>query len=133
MAQRLLAISAISGFLAVALGAFGAHGLKTRISAELLAVYQTSVQYQFYHSLALVLIAILLLLPAISPASQKWLRRSAILMIVGLVLFNGSLYGYVFSGVKVLGMITPLGGVSWLLAWACLLMAALTLVERQKS
>lgn len=124
-----LAIAAVMGFSAVALGAFGAHGLKKMLSAELLAVYKTAVQYQFYHGLALLMLAVLLIAASLSEASQKWLRRSALLMVIGTLLFSGSLYAYVFSGIKVLAMITPIGGVTWLVAWAFLLVAALKIKE----
>lgn len=120
LAGLVIKIAAVSGFLAVALGAFGAHGLKSRLSIEMMAVYQTAVQYQFVHTLALLAVALLM---------QQWgqtrlLAVSAWAFIVGLILFSGSLYVLVFTGIKQLGAITPLGGVSFLIAWTTLFFAA---------
>lgn len=120
MSQFFLAASAASGFLAVALGAFGAHALKSRLSPELLSVYETAVQYHFYHALALLGVALLMA----SGWQHSLLKASGMLFLVGLVLFSGSLYALALSGVKVLGAITPVGGVCFLAAWACLFVAA---------
>lgn len=120
MAKTLLTLAAISGLLAVALGAFGAHGLKSRIDADLLAVYQTGVQYHFYHTLALGLVALLLLQFPQATA----LRWSGVLFVVGIVVFSGSLYVLALSGVRWLGAITPLGGVAFLGGWLALAIAA---------
>ncbi len=112
-------LGSLSGLLGVALGAFGAHGLKARVSPELLTVWQTGVQYQLVHALALVLIGILChLLPA---ASQ--LRMAGWMMLLGSLLFSGSLYIMTLSGVRALGMITPLGGIAFLLGWLLLALA----------
>lgn len=121
MSQFFLAASAASGFLAVALGAFGAHALKTRLSPELLSVYETAVQYHFYHALALFGVALLMA----NGWQHSLLKASGVLFLAGLVLFSGSLYALALSGVKVLGAITPLGGLCFLAAWACLFAAAL--------
>lgn len=121
MSQFFLAASAASGFLAVALGAFGAHALKSRLSPEMLSVYETAVQYHFYHALALFGVALLMA----NGWQQGLLKASAVLFLVGLVLFSGSLYALALSGVKVLGAITPLGGLCFLAAWVCLFVAAL--------
>lgn len=121
MSQFFLAASAASGFLAVALGAFGAHALKSRLSPEMLSVYETAVQYHFYHALALFGVALLMA----NGWQQGLLKASAVLFLLGLVLFSGSLYALALSGVKVLGAITPLGGLCFLAAWACLFIAAL--------
>lgn len=109
-------LAGISGFLAVALGAFGAHGLKQRLSADMMAVYETAVQYHFYHTLALLAVALLLQQGVQSAA----LKASVWLFGLGIVVFSGSLYALALSGVKVLGAITPIGGVLFLLGWACL-------------
>ena len=113
-------IGSLSGFLGVALGAFGAHGLKARVSPEMLTVWQTGVQYHLVHALALLLIGILCqLLPEASLA-----RSAGWMMLIGTLLFSGSLYVMVLSGVRALGMITPLGGVAFLIGWLLLALAA---------
>ena len=122
MAKFYLMAAALSGFIAVALGAFGAHGLKQHLSADLLAVYQTGVQYHFYHTFALLAVGLLMLY---MPASGA-LRWSGILFIVGIAIFSGSLYVLSLTGVKWLGAITPLGGAAFLAAWLLLARAAWT-------
>lgn len=123
MPKTYLLISAISGFLAVALGAFGAHGLRDKLSADLLAVYHTGVQYHFYHTLALLVVAVLLALQSSSPALSL-LKWSGNLFAIGIVIFSGSLYVLAISGVRWLGAITPIGGVAFLAGWICLALAA---------
>ena len=113
-------IAAISGFLVVALGAFGAHGLKEKISADLLAVYQTGVLYQMFHTLALLTVA-LLLMQQPQLGALSW---SGWLFVAGIVIFSGSLYLLALTGVRVLGAITPIGGVAFLGGWFCLIGAA---------
>jgi len=110
-------LGSLNAFLAVALGAFGAHGLKSKVSADMLTVWQTGVQYHMFHALGLILLGILIhLLPQIVQ-----LRFSGWLLFSGIVLFSGSLYVMVLSGVRVLGIVTPIGGITFLLGW--LLMA----------
>ncbi|HEY7289727.1 MAG TPA: DUF423 domain-containing protein [Vicinamibacterales bacterium] len=122
MARTFLLLGAIFGFLAVALGAFGAHALKSRLSAELLAVFETAVRYQMYHAIALILTALLM------ARSDGWLLSWAgWCFTVGVVLFSGSLYALALSGVTVLGAITPLGGLAFLAGWACLALYAANL------
>jgi len=112
-----VALGSINAFLAVALGAFGAHGLKSKVSAEMLAVWQTGVQYHMFHALGLILLGILLhLLP-----QAGLLQISGWLLFSGVVLFSGSLYLMVLSDLRALGAVTPLGGILFLLGW--LLMA----------
>jgi len=123
MTKTYLLIAAISGFLAVALGAFGAHGLRDKLSADLLAVYHTGVQYHFYHTLALLAVAVLLALQSNSP-SLSLLKWSGNLFAIGIVIFSGSLYVLAVSGVRWLGAITPIGGVAFLAGWICLALAA---------
>lgn len=104
---------AFFGFSGVALGAFGAHALKARLGPDAMAIYQTAVQYQFWHALGIGLIALTLLhMPA--SATLKW---AGVLMAIGVVLFSGSLYALAISGIRSWGMITPLGGATWLVAW----------------
>ena len=119
MAKTYLLIAALNGFLAVAFGAFGAHGLKQRLSADLLAVYQTGVQYQFYHTLALFLVAALML----HWPQNNSLRWSALLFCMGIVIFSGSLYVLSLTGARWLGAITPIGGVAFLAGWVALAVA----------
>lgn len=111
-----LALGAINAFLCVALGAFGAHGLKQRLSADMLAVYQTGVQYHFYHALGLIAVGLVLLH---FPAS-RFVAFSGWLMLTGIVLFSVSLYVLSLTGIRGLGVITPFGGVAFLSAWALL-------------
>ena len=116
-----LMVVAILGGLAVAAGAFGAHALEGKLSDQYLEVYKTAVQYQMIHTLALLGVAIL---GAIHP-DAAWLRPSAWLFLVGTLLFSGSLYALVFSGIRPLGIITPFGGLAFILGWAALAMAGL--------
>jgi len=115
MAKTILMIASILLALAVALGAFGAHGLKSQLSTDMLQTWKTGVEYHFYHALGLLLIGIL----AVSNPSElvKW---SAILLTAGIVLFSGSLYALAISGIKWLGAITPLGGLSFIAGWVLL-------------
>ena len=113
--KLVLSVAALSGLLAVALGAFGAHGLKAIISPEMLEVYKTGIQYQFYHTFALLAVGILM-----NFNQSKALKWSAYLFMTGIILFSGSLYVLAISGVKVLGMITPFGGITWIAAWILL-------------
>jgi uncharacterized membrane protein YgdD (TMEM256/DUF423 family) len=115
-----LILGAINAFLAVALGAFGAHGLEGKLTEKYLKVWETGVTYHMYHALGLVLIAIL---------ADKWPNSPIIgfsgwLMVIGILLFSGSLYVLSTSGIKVLGAITPLGGVAFLAAWVLIIIAA---------
>jgi len=113
--KNTLTIAAISGMLAVMLGAFGAHVLKNMISPEMLEVYKTGNQYQFYHTFALLAVGILMKF-----GSSKALKWSAYLFATGIILFSGSLYFLAISGIKILGIITPFGGVIWIAAWILL-------------
>lgn len=116
-----MALSAISALLAVALGAFGAHGLRGVLSEADRAVYHTAVEYQMWHSLGLGLIAILIERHPEEPG----LRRAAWAMVFGIVLFSGSLYLLSVTGIRWLGMITPMGGLSFMLGWGLLATALL--------
>jgi len=115
-----LSIAAISGFLAVAIGAFGAHAVKDKLDANMLDVYKTGVQYQFYHTFAIIAIALLMrFFPEI-----KAFQWAGWLFVVGIVLFSGSLYALSLSGTTKLGIVTPFGGLSFLAGWAMLLIGA---------
>lgn len=123
-ARAPLITAASAGFSGVALGAFGAHGLKNLLSEKMMTVWHTAVQYHLVHSVVLLALAVALMtLP--QSATTIWLRRSARLMLAGLLLFSGSLYLMAVTGIRPLGMITPLGGVSWLIGWGMILLAAL--------
>ncbi len=107
--------------LSVGLGAFGAHALKEKLETSgLLSTYHTAVQYQFYHTLALLAIGMLM-----TRYSNPMLNYSSYFMMLGIILFSGSLYTLSFSGIKGLGAITPFGGLAFILGWGCLLIACL--------
>lgn len=119
MDRLFLCLGAISAFLAVAAGAFGAHALRARLAPELLAVFETAARYQMYHALGLVAAAwAVARWPGALPQWAGWL------FVAGTVLFSGSLYGLALSGARWLGAITPLGGAAFLAGWICLAMAA---------
>lgn len=119
-ANSWIQIAALSGFLAVALGAFGAHGLKDRLTADMMAVYQTAVLYHFLHTFALLVVALLML----HWGKSTLLMVSAWSFLVGLLIFSGSLYILTLTGIKILGAITPIGGLALLMAWATLFFSA---------
>lgn len=118
-----LFLGAIVMFLSVALGAFGAHGLRSVLSPEQLAVYQTGVHYQMIHGIGLILIAILLG----KYAHIGLLSAAGWAMFIGILLFSGSLYALTLTGISKLGMITPFGGVAFLIGWILLAIAAFKL------
>lgn len=119
MARFWLLLSAFAGFIGVALGAFAAHGLKSRLTPEYLAVFQTGTHYQLIHALALFGVGLLALH---MPGRLVNLAGGA--FAVGILLFSGSLYLLTLSGIGKLGMITPFGGVAFLIGWLCLGLAA---------
>ncbi len=119
--QAFLALGALYGFVGVAFGAFGAHALRTRLSADMLAVWKTAVEYQMFHALALLSVGILLR----AGNSSALLNVSGACFAGGVLLFSGSLYALALSGVRILGAITPLGGLLLLIGWALLLVVAL--------
>ena len=116
MPKLFILLAAISGFLAVSLGAFAAHGLSSRLSEQMLATFQTGVQYHMYHTLALLGIGILSLHYQESTA----LRSSGMLLLAGMLIFSGSLYVLALTGIRWLGAITPIGGVAFLAGWGML-------------
>lgn len=120
-ARLLLVLGSVNGALAVILGAFGAHALRSRIDPAMMEVYHTGSQYHFYHALALLALAALALRLPDLPA----LRWSGWLMTIGIVLFSGSLYLLAVTGIRWLGAVTPLGGLAFIAAWATLAVAAL--------
>ncbi|MDZ7888037.1 MAG: DUF423 domain-containing protein [Pseudomonas sp.] len=119
MFRVLLLLAALFGFTGVGLGAFAAHGLKGQLSAEYLAVFQTGVHYQMLHALALLGLAALW-----QRLGGRLLTAAGVCFCVGILLFSGSLYALTLSGISALGMITPVGGLTFLAGWLCLGLAA---------
>jgi uncharacterized membrane protein YgdD (TMEM256/DUF423 family) len=122
MDRTFLLVGALAAFIGVGLGAFGAHGLRNRLSAEMLAVFETGVRYQMYHALAILVVAL-----AVARLDGWLIRTAGWLFTGGIVLFSGSLYVLALSGVTALGAVTPLGGLAFLGGWACLTLAAFAL------
>jgi uncharacterized membrane protein YgdD (TMEM256/DUF423 family) len=118
MDRVFLVLAAVSGMLAVAAGAFGAHALRERLSADLLGTFQTAATYQMYHALALLGVGILL--ARFSTDGSAWLTAAGWLFVAGTLLFSGSLYALALTETRWLGAITPLGGVAFLLGWLAL-------------
>ena len=110
-------VGAVLMALAVGLGAFGAHGLKNRLDAYSMSVYEKAVFYHFIHGLGILLAAVLARTNGISAAG---LARVGWLLFVGIVLFSGSLYALAISGIRVLGAITPFGGIAFIVGWVVL-------------
>jgi uncharacterized membrane protein YgdD (TMEM256/DUF423 family) len=119
-ARLALTLAALLLFVAVGAGAFGAHALKARLAPDLMAVYQTAVQYHFWHALGLLGVGLLLR----QQPERRLLRAAAWLLVAGVLLFSGSLYALALTGSRGLGMVTPLGGVAFLAAWAAVAWAA---------
>jgi len=103
----------IGAFISVALGAFAAHSLKGQLTEQLLKTFATAVEYQFFHSLSLILMAVIL---AQKP-NIKFLHIAGISILIGIVLFSGSLYILAFTGIRSFGIITPFGGIAFLIGW----------------
>ena len=119
MGRLFLIIGAVSAAISVAAGAFGAHSLRQTIEPSLLDVFETGARYQMYHALALVGVGLVASRwPSSLFASAGWL------FVAGTVLFTGSLYAMTFTGIRVLGAITPLGGLCFIGGWICLAVAA---------
>ncbi len=116
--RRFLTAGAVSAFIAVAAGAFGAHALRGRLSAEMLTTFEVGARYQMYHALALI---------AVAWAQARWpggvITTAGWLFIIGTVLFSGSLYLLSLTGVRWLGAITPFGGLAFLAGWLCVVWA----------
>lgn len=117
MRSPFLFLAAIFGFTGVAMGAFGAHGLKAVLSEQAMEIYKTAVSYQMWHAPALGLVALL--------PPQKLLRWAGYSLVAGILLFSGSLYLLAIFDLRWLGIVTPFGGVAFLLAWGLLASAAL--------
>ena len=120
-AKLFLAAGGLAALAAVVLGAFGAHALKSRLPAEMLAVWHTGVEYHVYHALGLLAVGLV----ATQLPESALLKWSGWLMLAGIVLFSGSLYALALSGERWLGAITPVGGIAFLAAWALFVVAVL--------
>lgn len=120
MDKTFLLIGALTGFIGVTLGAFGAHALRSRLSPEMLVVFETGVRYQMYHAFAILITAL-----ALSRFDAPLIRWAGWLFTAGIIIFSGSLYALVLTGTSSLGAITPFGGIAFLAGWACLAIAAL--------
>jgi len=113
MNKTFLLLGSINAFLAVALGAFGAHGLRSKLSDEMLAIYQTGIQYHMFHAVGLMIVGLVF----------QWISNSSVMiwagwsMAFGILIFSGSLYVLSISGLRWLGAITPVGGLGFLIGW----------------
>jgi uncharacterized membrane protein YgdD (TMEM256/DUF423 family) len=123
MVKVFLSIASILAGLSVALGAFGSHGLKDKLTDRALEIFEIATRYQMYHALALLLVGVLLMQ---NEAAQPWLNAAGYAFMIGIILFSGSLYALSFSGVKVLGAVAPIGGVAFMVGWGCLAIGALS-------
>jgi uncharacterized membrane protein YgdD (TMEM256/DUF423 family) len=115
-----LSLGSLGGLLAVAFGAFGAHALRGRLDDYATGVFETAVQYQFFHSLALLAVGLL----ALNQPATTLMRSSGWLFLTGIVIFSGSLYLLSLTGMRWLGAVTPIGGLAFIAGWACLAAAA---------
>lgn len=120
MEKTFFALGAAFGLLGVALGAFGAHGLKGTLSPDMLANFETGVRYQMYHAVGLL---------AVAWALTRWpgglTTAAGWLFVIGILIFSGSLYILSVTGIRWLGAVTPIGGVALIAGWGCLILAAL--------
>jgi uncharacterized membrane protein YgdD (TMEM256/DUF423 family) len=119
VAKTFLLVGAVAGLVAVGFGAFGAHGLRGRLTPDMLNVFEIGVRYQMYHALAIILVAAL-----IGRVEHRLVPAAGWCFTAGIVVFSGSLYALALTGVTMLGAITPLGGLAFLAGWACLIIAA---------
>ena len=119
-AKLFLSLGSISGALAVMLGAFGAHGLKDKLSEKMLANYMTGVEYHFYHTIVLLIVGVIALhYPTRTLAASGWAFT------IGILIFSGSLYVLAMTGITKLGAITPVGGLAFIIGWILLAVAVL--------
>jgi len=123
VARWFLGLGALLGGLAVGLGAFASHGLREQLSDRALAIFETGVRYQMYHALALLLVGLWL---SRAEAGRSLLTGAGIAYLIGILIFSGSLYVLSLTNIKVLGAITPLGGVAFIAGWGLLAIAAFT-------
>jgi uncharacterized membrane protein YgdD (TMEM256/DUF423 family) len=116
MADTFMLIGSLAGFVGVGAGAFGAHGLRSRLSPDMLGIFETAVRYQMYHALALLITAVVVG----RVGDARLLTVAGWSFITGIVLFSGSLYALALTGITGLGAITPIGGLAFLIGWGCL-------------
>ena len=116
MAKLFITLASLSGMLAVVFGAFGAHALRGKLDDQALKVFETAVQYHFYHTFALLVVGVI----ALNQPQTMLLKSSGWLFFIGILVFSGSLYLLSLTGVRWLGAITPLGGLALIAGWACL-------------
>lgn len=116
MAKLFITLASLSGMLAVTFGAFGAHALRDKLDNDMMGVFETAVQYHFYHSLALLAVGVI----ALSQPQTVMLKSAGWLFLSGIAVFSGSLYILAMTDTKWLGALTPLGGLSFIAGWACL-------------
>ena len=116
MAKLFITLASLSGMLAVTFGAFGAHALRDKLDGDLMRVFETAVQYHFYHSLALLAVGVI----ALNQPQTVMLKSAGWLFLLGIAVFSGSLYILAITGIKWLGAVTPLGGLAFIAGWACL-------------
>ena len=116
--RKILLSGALFIALAIILGAFGAHALKDSLSTEMMKVYQTGVEYQFNNALGLLIIGLIGF-----QIHSKYIKWSGLLISTGIILFSGSLYLLALTGIKWIGAVTPIGGVSFVAGWVCLVLA----------
>lgn len=121
MFKLFISLGSINALIAVALGAFGAHALKNRLTADMLNIFETGVQYHFYHALGLLAIGLI----ATHLPQSSLVKWSGWLMFFGVLVFSGSLYILAVTGIKWLGAITPIGGTAFIVAWGLLALAVL--------
>ncbi len=122
MDRLFILLAALSGGIGVALGAFGAHGLRARLTVQDLETFKTGVSYQMYHALALLGVGIAL----IHWTNSGFLGIAGWLFVAGTLLFSGSLYALTLSGIRWLGAITPFGGLAFIAGWVCLAVGVLS-------
>lgn len=120
MDRTFLLVGAVAAFIGVGFGAFGAHALRSRLSPDMLAVFETGVRYQMYHAFAVLVVAL-----AVARLDGWLIRGAGWAFTAGIVLFSGSLYALAMTGVTTLGAITPIGGLAFLVGWGMLIVAAL--------
>ncbi len=123
MTRIFIGVAAILGGLSVAAGAFASHALKEKLSERAMQIFETAARYQMYHAIALLLVAVLL---SRAEFPQPTLVAAGWAFIIGIAIFSGSLYVLSLTDIKVLGAITPLGGVAFIAGWGCLAIAALS-------
>jgi uncharacterized membrane protein YgdD (TMEM256/DUF423 family) len=116
--KTFLLLGALFAFLGVAFGAFGAHGLRNRLSPEMLVVFETAVRYQMYHALAILLVGLMM-----GPMGGWAIQTAGWAFVLGIVIFSGSLYLLALTGTTAFGAITPIGGLAFLVGWGCLIIA----------